>query len=56
MEEIKNGIYSFNAEALRDKSIKEARELFNKIPQKVVDEAWKIANPKGSSKAKKKVD
>lgn len=56
MEVIKLGIYSFNAEALRDKSMKEAREMFGKLPQKIVDEAWKIANPKGSSKAKKKED
>lgn len=56
MEVIKIGVYSFNAESLRDKSMKESREMFAKMPQKVVDEAWKIANPKGSSKAKKKED
>jgi len=55
MEVIKIGVYSFNAEFLKDKSMKEAREMFLKIPQKIVDEAWKIVNPKPPSKAKKKV-
>lgn len=55
MEVIKIGVYSFNAEFLKDKSMKEAREMLSKIPQKIVDEAWKIVNPKPPSKAKKKV-
>lgn len=56
MEEIKIGIYSFNADILREKTIKEAKEMFAKIPPKIVDEAWKIANPKRSSKAKNKAE
>jgi hypothetical protein len=55
MEVIKIGVYSFNAEFLKDKTMKEAREFFSKIPQKIVDEAWKIVNPKPPLRAKKKI-
>ena len=52
MEVIKIGVYSFNAETLRDKTQKECREMFYRIPVKIVDEAYKKANPKKVTKRK----
>lgn len=53
MELIKIGIYSFNAEFLREKTSKEAADFMPHIPGSVVLQAWKIANPKSNKKTKK---
>lgn len=55
MEVIRIDKYSFNADSLKDISMKEARNMLPAIPTQIVDEAWKIVNPKKSSKTKKKV-
>ena len=47
MEVVKIGAYSFNAEALKEKTLNEVKDMFSFFPEGVVAEAWKIANPKG---------
>jgi hypothetical protein len=54
MEVIKVGVYSFNAEYLREKTSKEAKEELSHIPPAVVLEAWKLANPKQRTTKTKK--
>lgn len=51
---IKVGKSSFSAESLTGITLSEAKAKFKHIPDRVVEEAYKIANPNGSRKKSRK--
>jgi hypothetical protein len=54
METIKIGRTEFNADALREMTLDEAKLKFAQLDARIVTEAWKQANPKSKKKAPKK--
>ena len=52
METIKIGRTTFNADALRQMTLDEAKLKLEHLDARIVSEAWKQANPKPKSKRK----
>lgn len=53
MELIKYGRFQVQKEVITDISLDEAKELFKLVDDRLVEGAWKIANPKGKKTSKK---
>lgn len=54
METIKIGRTTFNADALREMTLDEAKLKLEHLDARIVTDAWKQANPKSKKKAPKK--
>ena len=46
------GRYSYSLEAIKDKTLKELKEMFVEHPENVLKEAQRLANPKQVAKKK----
>jgi hypothetical protein len=52
MKYIQIGRYQFNVKTLKENSLKDAIKLFNHIDKRVVENAYRLVNPKRKIKKK----